>query len=159
MFRSLVNWMLMCLGFDVRGIFRFHDGRRWRYIDPWSATRELFSATNGFDYDTSLEELKKPDSASQLGAIAVIAETVRIVFKVPGFEAGGLSEQECVDLLMQFREYLGDVKKNGSLWQISPAAMAPVKPVPQFRAKPDSDSGLTSIDSISVEPGSSVKAS
>jgi hypothetical protein len=159
MFRHLIHSLLMIVGVDVRGIFRFHDGLRWRWSDPWLATRLFFSHAE-FDWDQTPEQLKQPDSGVQLEAIRLIAQAVRDTFQIPSFALGGLSEQECVSLLFEFRRYLGDVKKNGSLWPTSaePTELVPTA-VPRFRAKAASDCGSTLNDNCCDEPGPSVTES
>ena len=160
MFRTFFNSILTWLGFDVRGIFRFHDGRQWKFADPWVVTRRLF-AHSEFDWDRTPELLHQPDSQTQLEAVRLIALAVRDAFTISPFEQRGLSEQECVNLLIDFRQYLGDVKKNGSLWQTSPEPMESMPSVqPRFRApKPDSDCGSTANANSSDERGASARAS
>lgn len=107
---------------DQRGLFRFYDGRRWQNADPLSVARALFTDPE-FDWDETPLLLQTGQAVVQLQAVATIARAVRLAFGLTPFADEGLSELECLELLEEFRRYLGDVKKNGSLFPISPDCM------------------------------------
>lgn len=117
MWTRLALWVLMRVGRDPRGLFRFFDGRRWRWADPLAVARALFTHP-GFDWDETPQLLLTGRAEMQLQACRIIGVAVRAAFQVQTLDEGGLSERECLDLLTSFRTYLGDVKKNGSLFPI-----------------------------------------
>lgn len=147
-------WVLTRLSLDPRGVFRFFDGRRWRTVDPLTAARAFLSHPK-FDWDETPQLLAVPRATEQLTTVQVIDAAVREVFQIPAFAAGGLTELECVDLLSKFRLYLGDVKKNGSLFPISLASMES-EPLDEIviPPRPGSVSGSTPIEPLPVQPGS-----
>jgi hypothetical protein len=157
MLTRLWLWLLTRLGFDPRGLFVFFDGHSWRTVDPLQIARALMTHPT-FDWDETPQLLTSGQSVVQLDAFGRIALAVREVFEIQPVERGGLSERECLELLTDFRTYLGDVKKNGSLFPISPASTArrssDEMPVP---AKPDSDCGSTPTEPLPVPPGSPVE--
>ncbi|HEY4262903.1 MAG TPA: hypothetical protein VGM98_22275 [Schlesneria sp.] len=146
MWTRFVCWALTILGRDPRGLFCFHDGRRWRHVDPLVVARGFWTHPS-FDWDETPKLLQSGNSSIQLQAFQSIAVAVRDVFSVRELSEGGLSEQECLDLLSSFRQYLGDVKKNGSLFPISvePTASPPWDDLPIPR-RPGSASGSTVIE-------------
>jgi hypothetical protein len=147
-------WLLTRLAFDPRGVFRFFDGRRWRTVDPLTTARAFLSHPK-FDWDETPQLLVVPRATEQLTTVQVIDAAVREVFQIPPFAAGGLTELECVDLLSKFRQYLGNVKKNGSLFPISPVSMEsePSDEV-TIPPRPGSASGSTPIEPLPAQPGS-----
>lgn len=160
-------WLLVLLGrlgrlFSRnrgRDVFRFYDGRRWREIDPFIPARVLFSHPK-FDWDETLVLLTMPRVKPQLETAAVIVQAVQDAFKVKPFDQGGLTELEAIDLLYDFRDYLGNVKKNGSLFPTSQPAMGgtPSQATSQIEnnTKPVLDAGSTVTDNCSVPHGQPV---
>ena len=114
-------WLLTRLYDDRRGLFGYHDGARYRTVDALVIARQLFAHVR-FDWDDTPQMLQSGTATTQLVAFQLIGETVREVFGVPDVAHGGLTDLGCSDLLAAFREYLGDVKKNGSLFPILPAS-------------------------------------
>lgn len=147
-------WCLTKLGFDPRGLFVFFDGRRWRSVDPLEVARALFTHST-FDWDETPQLLRTGQALTQLEAFRVIGIAVREVFQIRPVSAGGLSDHECLELLSAFRSYLGDVKKNGSLFPISPDSSESLPPVDKttWPMKPDSGSGLTPNAASLAPPG------
>ena len=145
-------WLLTQLGQDPRGLFVFFDGRRWRSIDPLQAARELFSHPE-FDWDETPQLLVTGRSTVQLEAFRLIGNAVRTVFQIPVVGSGGLTERECLDLLTGFRAYLGDVKKNGSLFLILPDSTDSMS-ADGSTTKPGSDCGSTVAGPSCEPPGS-----
>jgi len=154
MLRSLLTWILYRLGADPRGLFSFHDGRRWRYVDPMEAARTLWSLP-GFESDKSRELIASGVGTLMAQGFAEIATAVRSVFDVAPASQGGLTELECRELLDRFEFYLGAVKKNGSPGRISSDATETQQSfqVPDVSGtKLVSGSGLTSDASNSASP-------
>ncbi|MFO1040975.1 MAG: hypothetical protein U0941_04270 [Planctomycetaceae bacterium] len=152
MWTRLWIWLLTRLGQDPRGLFVFFDGCRWRAVDPLQVTRDLFSHPQ-FDWDETPKLLMTGKATVQLEAFRLIGCAVRSAFGIPGVDSGGLTERECLDLLTGFRQYLGDVKKNGSLFPtLSDSTDQPS--AEESPTKPDSDSGSTVVERSCELPGS-----
>lgn len=136
-------WLAYQLGMDPRGLFAYHDGRRWRYGDPIVMARAIWSIPN-FDPEQSRQLILSDVGATKLLGFAEIASGVRIAWKINPSEEGGLTDLECEQLLTRFEIYLGDLKKNGSPGPTSQPFMVP--DVSQFEVtNPALDSGSTSI--------------
>ena len=165
MFRAIWIWCLQCFGFDPRGIFVFHDGRRWRHEDPIVIARRLWSVmlaqenlfpTLGdmvlppvpFDADESRKLIASGIGDDMQRGYSEIARAVRQACQVKELSEGGLTELECAQLLDRFEAYLGDVKKNGSG---SPISLRATELPAESPTNSGSDSGSTSTDS-SLEP-------
>ena len=117
------HWLQSKFHDDRRGLFSFFDGRRYRKVDALTAARALFSHPT-YDWDETPGLLQSGIATVQLTAFARIGEAMREVFSIPDMEAGGLTELGCADLLASFQDHLGHVKKNGSLFPISPISTA-----------------------------------
>jgi len=176
MLHSITVWFLQCLGFDPRGIFSFHDGRRYRHVDPIEVARRLWAVTieqqpfqqmPGLPRVAGMEAPPLPfdaNSARRLIAsgngeevqqgYSEMAQAARQAFLVKSYDEGGLTELECANLIDRFELYLGDVKKNASGSPISSASTGSTKKSP---TSSESGSGSTSIDSSSAprEPSDS----
>jgi hypothetical protein len=150
----LYRWLLSLFGLD-RKLFVFFDGRRKRRCDPFVVCRALFDAKD-FDWDETPKLLNTGHSPTQLIAFQKIGIAVRAAFDVPTVETGGLSEIECLELLTAFREYLGNVKKNGSLFPILPDSTDSQQSQTEERwpTKPGLDSGSTESEPPAAQPGS-----
>jgi hypothetical protein len=121
---SIKNWFLSRILNRHRLLFQFWDGRQFRRVDPFTLLRKLLN-TDKFDPDDDLKKLKIPDAKLVCDKIGHIAEGVREIFGVKPLENGGLTELECVNLLMEFSAYLDRVKKNGGPMPISQPVMGP----------------------------------
>lgn len=151
-------WLLTRLGRDPRGLFTFFDGRRWRSVDPLAVARAFFTHRN-FDWDETPELLRSGVATVQLEAFRVIGEAVREVFAMKPVDQGGLSDLECLDLLTSFRQYLGDVKKNGNLFPTLPdSTESPCSEGLPIPTRPDWVYGSTTIEPLPAPPGSPVAA-
>ncbi len=135
-------------------IFRFWDGVRSRSIDPWAAFRESCSI-DGFSWEVTIPLLLSDtipgdsgDMKMRAKLIEVAAQAARRIFSLPAFEDGGLTEGECLRLLLDFEAYVFGVKKNGSAQPISPPS---VEPTPEV-TRGDSESGSTAIESEHFTP-------
>jgi hypothetical protein len=153
MWTRFVCWALTMLGRDPRGLFCFHDGLRWRHADPLVVARGFWTHPS-FDWDETPKLLQSGNSSIQLQAFQSIAVAVRDVFCVRELSEGGLSEQECLDLLSSFRQYLGDVKKNGSLFptSVEPTASVPWDDLP-IPTRPGSGNGSVAVEPEAEPPG------
>lgn len=130
----ILRWWLTFLswrGGDPRGLFRFHDGSRWRCVDPFPVLRS-FLTSDKFDWDETLKLLETHNLPIQLESLQLIGQTVRTAFVAPE-----LTETECLALLTKFRGYLGHIKKNGSLFPTSPDSTEQPSSV-ESPARPDS---------------------
>ncbi len=152
---GLIGWLIGLIHRRPRNVFRFWDGRRYRSIDPFVAARVLFSHPK-FDWDETIVLLTMPRVKPQLETAGVIVSAVREAFGVASFDEGGLTELESIELLYDFRDYIGDVKKNGSLFPTSqPPTDGQLSPVMSMveSTKPDLDSGSTVTGNYSAQPG------
>lgn len=164
MLRRLTIWFLQRLGFDPRGLFSFYDGRRYRHGDPMKIARKLWSAqvvkevTLGqyapmpFESVESRQRIKSGVGTQIQQGYAEIEEAVRYAFDLKPFEKGGLSENECEQLLGRFEDYLGDVKKNGSKTPISADGTVDLA---GNATNSGSDGGSTSTDNTFALPDTS----
>lgn len=146
-------FVLRLFGQDPRGIFWIWDGRGWKGIDPLVAARSLLNDPE-FDWEATPVLTNDEDPKTVADALRICAEAARRAFGLRDITAGGLTEAECCRVLFSFRDYLGDVKKNGSGPPTSPE---PTGATPSETSAPsaDSASGSTGIASDSNEPGTS----
>lgn len=110
-----------------RQIFFYWDGTHQRAIDPMVAYRGLMT------HDKFNAQVH-PDLAAEgdLESLQIIVGAVRDVFGVSPFRSSfqnklgdtlpsdGLTESETADIMRQFLDYCGNVKKNGNPPPISP---------------------------------------
>lgn len=141
-----------------RNIFQFWSGNRTWYgirrierADPFELSLGLMEHPD-FTW-SDLESLKSPaDSDIQLRwrleAISKLSVIVRQVFGIKTLEDGGLSNFECVKLLIDFQAWMGLVKKNG----VEPHnSQLPAESI-QAVTRADTESGSTEQKSDSGEP-------
>ena len=107
------NWFFARVLNRHRLLFRFWNGSRFVSSDPFILLRKLLN-TDKFDAEMDLKKLEIPDPKIVSEKIGFIAEGVREIFDLPPYEKGGLTELECVQLLMEFSEFLDRIKKNGT---------------------------------------------
>jgi hypothetical protein len=119
MFWILRLYFLTWLGRDVRGVFRFWNGRHWVGIDPIPAARVLFTHPD-FSWEQTPKLIEDDDPVEAAEGIRICAEAAREAFGIKPYLEGGLTEAECCTVLWGFRDYLGELKKNGSGPQTSP---------------------------------------
>lgn len=109
-----------------RSIYRFHDGSSWRHADPLRVQQGLAACEElDLEADAKLTGLGVPESRE---ALQRIVAGVRRAFGVEPLSPDGrrgLTDQECVELLLHFCDYLGALKKKAAPWQTSPGPTAP----------------------------------
>lgn len=160
MFEFVKNWIFKRILNRHRLLFRFWDGRKYVAADPFVLLRKLLSTTK-FDPEGDLKKLAIPDTKIITTRIGYIAEGVREIFDLPPFRPdgrGGLTELECVNLLMEFTGYLERVKKNGGSNLISVASTVPESANPMESGEvgangmnENSGSGSTAVEPVSSE--------
>lgn len=149
----LLNWIRRTLSNRRRAIFRFWDGTRWRAIDPMVAYRGL-DAHAEFSWEEHpllIEAALDGQLATDPGvtrvaweALGITAAAVRDVFAIPVFDGRrGLTEEELLNLLCDFSEYVRGVKKNISP---PPISRQPTGPGPSSESIKSADSESGSID-------------
>lgn len=121
MLEKLKNWFFARALNRHRLLFSFWDGSRFVSSDPFVLFRRMIN-TQDFDLEADLKMLQVPDPKLVTQKIGYIAEGVRKIFDLKPFESGGLSELECVQLLLTFSDFLDRVKKNGASSLISSPA-------------------------------------
>lgn len=149
MLGRILDWWRRLREANRREIFVFWDGVRTRRVDPWAvyrATREY----PDFSWDITIPMLTGEvipgdtnDLASRSKAMMHAASCARNVFSLPSFENGGLTELECLSLLLHFDAYCFGVKKNGNEKQSSPSS---VESTPEA-TREDSACGSTGMQS------------
>lgn len=124
----------------VRGIFRFWDGQKNRAVDPF-----VILASIEADPELNLEIDSALVVAGDSAAIAKTVRCTRRAFGVKEFSQGGLLEAECLELIGEFYDFLGALKKNTSL---SPISSPPTESMPSpASTDPDPTTGRLSSDS------------
>jgi hypothetical protein len=103
--RRLMDWRRQ----RKRRLFRFHDGKRWRYADPIAASRAL-NTDKAVDLTTifpALQQGREPETTQFLDAVCR-------AFGVHRFQpdGSGMTDEELCDLFADLTAYLEDVKKN-----------------------------------------------
>lgn len=107
---------------DDRLIFRFHDGRKERAVDPLATWLEL-DADPEFNMETHPAQI----DAGEPAAIRIALAATRRVLKIETLEAGGLTDLECLDLLKGFWAFMSLLKKSGDG---SPISSSPTESPP-----------------------------
>jgi len=123
MWNFISNWFFARVLNRHRLLFRFWDGSRFVSSDPFILFRKLIN-TDKFDVEEDIKKLRIPDPKIVSEKIGFIAEGIREIFDLPPYEKGGLTELECVQLLIEFSTFLDRVKKNGASSLISLRSMA-----------------------------------
>lgn len=134
MFQIFKNWFFARVLNRHRLLFRFWNGSRFVSSDPFILFRKLIN-TDKFDVENDLNKLRIPDPKIVAEKIGFIAEGIREIFDLPPYEKGGLTELECVQLLMEFSTFLDRVKKNGASSLIS----LPSTEIPEAQAAGSED--------------------
>lgn len=139
-----------------RNIFRYYDGTRKRGIDPIHVIRS-FAAHPTFNADThiALAVAEEPDYES----VGICVQAVRDIFAVPPWHEkpgwfwtrqAGLTEGECLAVLMQFCEFVGALKKNTRPTPTGPAATELSPPTPSQDAQEPITSDTSACGSMSA---------
>lgn len=160
-----------------RGFFRYWDGRRWRYADPFALWRTL-AGEPALERIAEAEAGVEPAAGQALGALAAIFQARRygdtetrrhgegetsVVSVSPclPLSVSGLADWELLDLLRQFEAHLELLKKTtdpGRMPLLLSALGSSTSPGPPDGPAPaSSDSGCTasgSSDAAATEPSS-----
>jgi hypothetical protein len=133
----------------TRAIFKYHDGERTRYGDPFAIWRTLTQdpVINLERIQPDIDKGKEPET-SQFIAL------VRKAFDVKPFDEAtgtGLTDWQTMELVGLLRDYTVAVKKNSSPGPTSPASTESASSTgPAAPSEPTNSSG----DSTSTSPGS-----
>lgn len=148
MLGRLARWLwALIVGGDDRAIFRFHDGRRWRAVDPLVVYRAL-DAHPTFNWSSDPLLIERDDDE----ALQRCVTAVRDAFGLPLFDGKhGLTESECYALLQDFTGYVGYVKKKRDTLPTSPEPTAS-EPLAASTTSPDLDCGCGSGESTDATP-------
>ncbi len=132
-----------------RGLFRYHDGRRWRHGDPFLIWRRLHNHPK-CNLETMAPEL---DEGKEPGA-TIVLDAICQVFDVQRWDdhgKSGLIDWELIGLLAQLDAFLDDLKKNTSPGPISSEpteSESSISPAPPDEVtSSSSDSGSVPIES------------
>jgi hypothetical protein len=136
-----------------RGLFRYHDGSRWRYADPFAAWRSILNHPT-FNIETMAHEIDaggEPETTICIEAMCEVFDLKRW----DKYSATGLTDWQVLAVLDQFDTYLTSVKKNSSRGQTlsePTASESSTSRVPQEpTTNPLSDS--TSVETESISEG------
>lgn len=116
--RFLKYLWFLAFGRTDTGLFVYWTGKRWRAVDPIVVWRAIDQDPE-FNPERHLPAIDRGD----VEALGVAAAAVRRIFGIPAFEAGGLPERPCVDLLDQYYAYVASLKKSTETPPTSPPAM------------------------------------
>lgn len=118
MFDWWIRWRLK----KSREIFWFFDGFKTRAVDPWKCRRLLFEHQT-FNWESHPVLIDSGDAEAR----EITLSAIREVFGVRELNENGdgLGEDETLGVLLQFVNYMADLKKNTSQSLISPPATAP----------------------------------
>lgn len=116
----MIGWLKAKRRNKHRAIFPFWDGKRDRQADPMAVYRRLVKHER-FNLQTHPALVE----AGDLDAMECAATATRDAFGIDGFEAGGLTDTECLDLMVEFFVWVDDVKKNISTLPTSPLPTEP----------------------------------
>lgn len=139
----MIRYLLFRLLDRRSGVFRFHDGRRWRAVDPFTTYRALLlHETFNADADLALIQVESQNPREKHFEATLRADkAARDAFGIPSFEKGGLTLEDTVVLLAEFYAYVTGQKKSGNPPQTSPPA---TEPASSAEASPEKlDSGFT----------------
>ena len=114
-----------------RSTFSYFSGYRLQQIDPMVACRDLNNFPN-FDWASTPVKIDRGDDE----ALRLTVAAVRSAFKL---DESGLTETDCIQLLIKFRMYLVLQKKSGNLLQT----------LPRSTARQSSEKSTTSAESVS----------
>lgn len=152
----MFNWLSRWLINRRRRIFRFWDGKQWRYVDPLVMWRGIMTHPE-FDPETTGPAFDRGDES----AWHVVLRCTQHVFGITSFsERGkpGLTEQETILLFKRFLAYCDDLKKS---MQTIPTSQQPTQaPVstgysvpPEILTSATAAFGSTSTVNSSATPG------
>ena len=138
----MIRYLLFRLLDRRSGVFRFHDGRRWRAADPFTVHRALLTHKDFNLEDVGLIQVEAENPKERNFATCLKAEqAARDVFGIPEFEKGGLTAENCIVLLAEFLDFVSVQKKSGNPPPTSPLA---TEPASSAEASPEKlDSGFT----------------
>jgi hypothetical protein len=146
MWNFISNWFFARVLNRHRLLFRFWDGSRFVSSDPFILFRKLIN-TDKFDVEEDIKKLRIPDPKIVSEKIGFIAEGIREIFDLPPYEKGGLTELECVQLLIEFSTFLDRVKKNGASSLIS---LPPIQGNQEVPVAGSADQTVTKENSVST---------
>jgi hypothetical protein len=151
----LVNFLTASRRLRQRGLFRFWDGRRWRYADPFKCWREInnHEKLNMESMADDIDAGNEPETSIALNAVCEVFGVERWSDKT----RRGLTDSELLNLLADFQEFLELLKKSGSPGptssEVSATFQSSTSPeLPDEATKPLSDSGSAPSESNSASP-------
>lgn len=149
---SLISWLVLLIKSlnpftpqAKRNIFRYWDGKKWKFADPMVLVRELYEHPK-FNFDKHWVGVVQGNPVD----IGITAECVRDVFHVDKLDdnGNGMNESECVFLLSSFCEFNEELKKNISQ---PPTLPSSTEPMPDRQQPLPTTNGNSECGSISSE--------
>lgn len=138
----MIRYLIFRLLDRRSGLFRFHDGRRWRAVDPFTVHRALLThPTFNLDDLGAIQAEAENPKEKEFSVWRTAEDAVRDVFGIPPFSKGGLTSENCLLVLAEFQEYVTGQKKSGNPPPTSPPV---TEPPPSAEESPEPlDSGFT----------------
>lgn len=150
---GLFGWLKSLIRRDERRIFSYWNGGKRVFVDPVPT----WYALNYAD-DISLEKemlvMEGGSDADAFEAMVRVDPLIRRVFSLKPFSQGGPTTEEAVQLLADFSNWIGEVKKNGNGPPILPAPTESPS-LETSTTNAGSDSGQTPSESKSENPSGS----
>lgn len=106
-----------------RLLFRFFDGARWQYRDPYA----LWRAIRDYEH-ANIQELYQSEAEGTMPETSRLCEALADVFEVDRFQSSthrGMSDWELLQAFEGFLAYMWSVKKNGNMSAISSPTTEP----------------------------------
>lgn len=138
MIRRIFAWLRARWQRRERAIFAYWDGRALRRVDPLLAWYSMLD-----DPQFNLDRHPAGVDRGERESIEITAGMVRRVFRVLPLNQQGLTEQECLQLFLDFMAYWAGLKKSISGSRTSSSHSAPMQPAPST-TRPDAELPSTS---------------
>lgn len=108
---------------DETLVFRFHDGRAYRCVDPWKVERLLARGLKGRPVSAVILDSRQPVDAIATPALDLLLAATCLAFGLTpvGEDGTGHTERVQVRVLTEFLRWRAEVKKNTA----PPASLPP----------------------------------
>lgn len=149
----ILRWMLglsleATLTDRERGIFDYWDGKRHRRADPMAVLRSL---NDHPEFD--LASTPQLAESGALEAVKITCDASRAAFGIKTLDEGGLTEVECIDVMVAFFDFCAALKKNSRAMPTSPEPTE-LPPSDASTIPPGSGSGsIASEPTAALPPG------
>ncbi len=128
-----------------RGLFRYHDGQTYRWLDPFTTWRAICHHPT-YDLEVhpaACDDAREPETTEAIGIISALFDVQRF----DGRTGRGLNDWEILGLLEQLLGHLASLKKNTS--------RPPTSPPPTESTRPSCSDAQADSDVSAVAPDGS----